>query len=356
MTGPWSALLSQPSTWPLESSSQPVQLLRDVDAIPSALRGGAVSIGNFDGVHRGHARIVERLRRVGRELAGPAVVFSFDPHPVRLLRPEDAPPPLTWSERKAQLLSELGIDALIACRTDEQLLSLSPEEFFERIVRGRLQARAVVEGPNFCFGRQRSGNVEVLRDLCGRAGLRLEIVEPLQAGGEYVSSSRVRQLLREGRVDQANACLTRPYRIRGMVTHGDGRGAAIGFPTANLEAIDTLLPAAGVYAGRGMHAEGTWAAAIHVGPLPTFGQHGSRVEVHLLGFRGSLYGTVLEVDFVTRLRDIQPFPSAQALQAQLARDAEAARRAVQQTDAQEGPSGQRRDSPGRMPRQTTVAP
>jgi len=146
-------------------------------------------------------------------------------------------------------------------------------------------------------------------------------------------------LLLEGQVGQANEWLTRPYRIRGMVTHGDARGARIGFPTANLDAIDTLLPAAGVYAGRGLHVGDSWPAAIHIGPLPTFGYHGFRVEVHLLGFSGSLYGAVLEVDFLARVRDIRSFGSERELQEQLARDVEVTRRLVQEAD--ERPAGER---------------
>ena len=156
-------------------------LIRDLARLPSELRGGAVAIGNFDGVHLGHARIAERLIERAREVGGPAVVFTFDPHPVRILRPQEAPPPLTWTDRKAELLGELGVDAMIAYPTDEELLRLSPEEFFDGIVREPLAAQALVEGPNFNFGRGRAGTIDVLRRLCqegrhrsrsGRAGRR----------------------------------------------------------------------------------------------------------------------------------------------------------------------------------------
>ncbi|MBW3598590.1 MAG: bifunctional riboflavin kinase/FAD synthetase [Planctomycetes bacterium] len=297
-----------------------MKLLRSLDEFTADLRGGAVSIGNFDGVHRGHARIVERLRRQARESRGPAVVFTFDPHPVRLLRPEACPPPLTWTDRKAQLLAELGVDAMLAYPTDEALLSLTAEEFFGRIVRDALDARAMVEGPNFYFGRDRTGNVGLLREMCERAGMPLEIVEPLQMGGQYVSSSRVRAAIAEGRVKEAAAMLTQPYRIRGMVTHGAGRGARLGFPTANIDAIDTLLPAPGVYAGRAIVGEVAQPAAINIGPNPTFDEKVLKVEAHLLDFHGPLYGEPIEVDFLARLRDIQKFASVEQLRAQLDRD------------------------------------
>jgi riboflavin kinase/FMN adenylyltransferase len=302
-----------------------VNLLRDLAALDSDQRGGAVAIGNFDGVHLGHARIVERLIEQARRVGGPAVVFTFDPHPVRLLRPDAAPPPLTWTDRKAQLLAELGVDSIIAYPTDEELLKLSDRQFFDSIVRGRLAARAMVEGPNFYFGRDRTGTIDVLRRFTAEAGMTLDVVEPVVAGGEIVSSSRVRALVAAGRIDEAREILTAPYRIRGMVTHGAGRGARIGFPTANISAIDTLLPGAGVYAGCATVLGEHWPAAINIGGNPTFGEQALKVEVHLIGYEGQLYGQPLEVDFFSRLREVRPFSGIDELKAQLASDVAAAR-------------------------------
>jgi riboflavin kinase/FMN adenylyltransferase len=305
-----------------------VKLLRSLIDFPSSLRGGAVAIGNFDGVHLGHARIVERLLARAKEVGGPAIVFTFDPHPVRLLRPEHAPPPLTWTDRKAELLAQLGVDAMIAYPTDETLLALSPQDFFSRIVRESLAANAMVEGPNFYFGRNRAGTIDVLRALCAEFKITLDIVEPLQVAGDIVSSSRVRKLIQAGDVSAAAELLTQLYRIRGMVTHGAARGAKLGFPTANLDAIDTLLPALGVYAGRAILPDQAWPAAINLGPSPTFGEQAVKVEVHLIGFTGSLYGQPLEVDFVSRLRDIRRFGSVGELKAQLDEDIAQSRRAT----------------------------
>lgn len=307
-----------------------MQLLRGIDAIPGDCRGGAVAIGNFDGVHRGHARIVERLRANAQAVGGPAVVFTFDPHPAMILRPEAAPQPLTWIDRKAELLADLGVDAMIACQTDEALLALTPEEFFTRIVLGRLDAKALVEGPNFAFGRGRRGTIELLRSLSDQARVALEVVEPIWDGGEIVSSSRVRRLVAAGEVGEAARLLTAPYRIRGLVTHGAGRGAKLGFPTANLAGVDTLLPAIGVYAGAVIFAGKRFAAAINIGPNPTFGEQAVKLEVHLLDYSGPLYGQTLEVDFLARLRDIRPFPGVEALRAQLTEDVAQARRIATQ--------------------------
>ncbi len=302
-----------------------MRLLRSLENLPDHLRKGAVTIGNFDGVHRGHARLVERLLVKAHEVGGPAIVFTFDPHPVRLLRPDAAPPPLTWTDRKAQLLDELGVTAIVAYPTDEALLQLTPEDFFRTIVQQKLAARAMVEGPNFFFGHNRAGNIDTLARLCAAAEVSLEIVQPVKIGDDFVSSSRVRAAIQAGDVDLARQLLTRPYRVRGMVTHGAGRGQKLGFPTANLEAIDTLLPAQGVYAARALAVAGNWPAAVNIGPNPTFGEQATKVEVHLIGFEGSLYGQPLEVEFLSRLRSIRPFESIEALKAQLARDIAAAR-------------------------------
>ena len=301
-----------------------MQLIRDLTTLPQRLRGGAVAIGNFDGVHRGHAQIIERLLVNARAVGGPAIVFTFDPHPVRLLRPAAAPPPLTWTDRKAQLLAALGVDAVIAYPTDEDLLRLEPADFFLQIVVEQLNARAMVEGSNFYFGHNRTGTIDVLRALTAAAGVSLEVVPPVEIAGDIVSSSRVRALIAAGQIAEADALLTQPYRIRGMVVHGAGRGVKLGFGTANVDAIDTLLPAPGVYAGRVELAGSTWTAAIHIGPNSTFGEHAVKVEVHLVGWHEPLYGQPLEVDFLQQLRGTQRFDSVEALKAQLQRDVAAA--------------------------------
>jgi len=303
-----------------------VKLIRNLEEFPSSLRRGAITIGNFDGVHRGHATIINRLKHHANAVDGAAIVFTFDPHPVRVLRPDEAPAPLTWTDRKADLLAELGVDAVVAYPTDLKLLSLSHGDFFAKIVQKKLGARAMVEGPNFFFGKNRGGDVGVLRTLCDESDIDLEIVTPVQDEAELISSSRIRELIAHGDVAPAAQMLTHPYRIRGMVTHGAARGAQIGFPTANLDAIDTLIPAAGVYAGRTYIDGRSHWSAIHIGPNPTFGENLLKVESHILDFDRSLYGSVVEVDFISRLRDILHFESKEQLIQQLTSDIGAARR------------------------------
>jgi riboflavin kinase / FMN adenylyltransferase len=311
---------------PFRHPRDDVPIIRHLEDLPRAERGGAVAIGNFDGVHLGHRRIVGQLLARARELRGAAIVFTFDPHPVRLLRPQECPPPLTWTERKAELLAGVGVDRVVAYPTDERLLRLSAREFFQEIIVAALAAKALVEGPNFYFGHNREGDVTLLDALTREAGMTLDVVEPVVAEDEIVSSSRVRRLIAAGDVATAARLLAAPYRIRGIVTHGAGRGAQIGFPTANLAGIDTLLPAAGVYAGRAWIGGEGLAAAINLGPNPTFGESALKVEVHVLDREVALYGQPLEVEFLTRLRDVVKFASREELVSQLRKDVEAARR------------------------------
>lgn len=283
-------------------------------------RGGYVAIGNFDGVHRGHQSIVARLVQLARAAGIPAVVLTFDPHPVQLLRPEHVPPNLTTLELKADLLADYGVDCVIAYPTDRALLALSPEEFFQRIILAELAAKGLVEGPNFSFGRNRGGNIDVLRSLCNSAGVSLDVVEPLSADGRIVSSSTIRTLLTDGQLDAAVELLGHPYRIIGHVGRGAMRGRQLGFPTANLDEIPTLIPANGVYAGTARVGDREYRTAVHIGPNPTFGEAARKVETHLLDFAGDLYGQTLTVDLRHRLRGVQKFSSADELQRQLRHD------------------------------------
>ena len=316
---------SRHSEFRIPNSELTMKLIRKLADFPDHLRGGALTIGNFDGVHRGHKVIIDQVKQFSAQLNSALIVFTFDPHPVRILRPEQTPPPLTWTNRKADLLSELGVDAVVAYPTDKELLQLSAADFFKQIVVDKIGAAAMVEGPNFYFGKGREGDTARLKMLCEEHDIRLKVMEPKIDGSELISSSRIRNLIADGDVDQACNMLTQPYRIRGMVTHGAARGAKIGFPTANLDAIDTLIPGKGVYAGRSwVDGRAHWSA-IHIGPNPTFGDQLLKVESHLLDYDGTLYGQPIEVDFISRLRGIRTFESTEQLQSQLKNDVESTR-------------------------------
>jgi len=282
----------------------------------------AAAVGNFDGVHLGHVAIVRRLMETARRLSVPAVVLTFDPHPASIVRPDSAPRPLTTPWRRAELLGALGVDAVLVQPTDARLVALEAETFYADILRGRLQTVALVEGADFHFGARRRGDMAMLAGLCAADGVELETVAPVESQGESVSSSRLRRLVGEGSVAEAAALLTAPYRLTGRVIEGMKRGRTLGFPTANLDGIATLLPANGVYAARATFAgdEGSWPAAVHIGPNVSFGEAGISVEAHLVGFSGNLYGSTLDVDFLERLRDTRSFPTVDALKDQLSID------------------------------------
>jgi riboflavin kinase/FMN adenylyltransferase len=292
---------------------------------PGDCRRGAVSIGNFDGVHRGHAALLGELRRQADALGGPAVALTFEPHPIELLRPELAPPRLTTTEERSQLLLRLGANRVLVLRATHELLALRAKEFFAEMVQKRLQARALVEGSNFGFGRGREGDVGTLAELCELAGIGLTVVPPVLLDGNELSSSRVRAALTTGDVREAASLLGRPYRLNGMVGTGQRRGQKLGFPTANLEQVRTLIPGEGVYAVRVPHEGKRWPGAANVGPNPTFGENARKVEIHLIGFQGDLYGKPLAVDFLERLRDTLPFKNVTELVEQLRCDIDQAR-------------------------------
>lgn len=282
----------------------------------------AVAVGNFDGVHLGHAEIVRRLVDTARRRSVPAVLVTFDPPPAAIVRPASTPQPLTTVRRRADLLLALGADAVLVQPTDAELVSLPAEAFYAEILRGRLRAAALVEGSDFRFGAGRRGDVNLLASLCAADGASLEVVPPVVVEGAPVSSSRLRGLIAEGRVGEANRLATAPYRLTGRVVEGQRRGGTLGFPTANLASIATLLPGQGVYAGWATIADGPdrHPAAIHIGPTVSFGGTEVSIEAHLVGFRGDLYGTRLHVDFLERLRDTRRFASVDDLKQQLATD------------------------------------
>lgn len=294
---------------------------------PEPCRHGAVSIGNFDGVHLGHRALLRDLRAHADRVGGPAVAVTFDPHPLQLLRPAQFQPVLTTLDDRAALLKKAGADHVIILKTTPELLQRRANDFFNQVVRRQIDAKAMVEGENFGFGRDREGTVDTLRLLCRQAGVLLGIVTSFTtADGRPVSSSRVRDALVAGDIRAATELLKRPYRLRGTVVTGQKRGGTIGFPTANLEQLQTLAPRDGVYAGRASLGLETWPAAVNIGPNPTFGELARKVEVHLLDFSGDLYGKTLAVDFLDRLRDTRPFPNVEALIAQLKDDVAATRR------------------------------
>ncbi len=301
-----------------------MKIIRGLDDA-SGLRDGFVSIGNFDGVHRGHQSMIASLARLAKDENRPAVIFTFDPHPIALLRPGQSPPPLTTTERKLELLAQHGVDGAVVYPTDQALLNLPPREFFDRIILDRLDVRGLVEGPNFFFGHNRAGNIKTLHEFCLAAGRHLEVIPPVTVGDRLVSSSEIRRLIAAGEVREAAELLGYAYRVSGTVVRGAERGQTIGFPTANLEGVRTVLPRDGVYAGRAQVGSEWYAAGINLGPNPTFADQERKLEAHLIDYKGDLYGSRIAIEFIDRLRDTLRFESVEKLKAQLAVDIDTVR-------------------------------
>ena len=287
-----------------------------------------VALGNFDGVHLGHQAVLRRAVEVGRERGARVVAATFDPHPRAVLGGGGSPGLLTTLALRREALLAYGADEVAVITFDLDLSKKSPREFVMDVLVGDMRAEAIVVGENFRFGHKAAGDVGDLAALMEEMGGKAYAV-PVRAAGESgeISSSRVRTLLSEGAVAQAAGLLGRPYVLRGEVVEGDRRGRTIGFPTANVRPDPAaLVPARGVYAGFVRFGEKTYAACTNVGVAPTFDRTDSRVEAHLLDFRGDLYGCVVDVGFTQRILDERRFSGVQELIEQIHRDVEEARR------------------------------
>ncbi len=304
-----------------------MEVIRDLTACPRPAEGSVVSVGVYDGVHLGHRYLMGELRRLAAERGALAAVVTFDRHPAEVIRPTRAPRLLTSLEQRLELLAATGVDVAVVLRFDAERAAEPAEEFVHEVLVGCLAARAVVVGENFTFGRGARGDVELLRRMGADLGFEVDGLRLAASGAEGarpVSSTAIRQALREGDLAAANRMLGRPHEVRGTVAPGDERGRDLGFPTANL-AVDPRmqLPADGIYAGWFVRASGeVLPAAINVGRRPTFHADAevSLVEAHVLDFEGDLYGEAAAVRFAHRLRDEVRFDSVDALVDQMRAD------------------------------------
>lgn len=283
----------------------------------------AVTVGTFDGVHLGHQMVLKALIRKARELRLHSVVVTFDQHPLRIVRPEHAPPELTTHGEKEQILSLYDVDRIHIVPFTKELSHYPPERFVTEILIGQFRMKHLVIGYDHGFGKGRSGDVETLQRIGRELGFGVDVVPPYDVDGQHVSSSRIRALLQEGRIDEANHALGRPYAIRGRVARGDGRGRQLGMPTANLELDDPhkLLPLPGIYAVKVGAAQGV----MHLGPRPTFVGAGPTIEVHLFDFDDDIYHQTIAVEVHGRIRGIEKFETIDELVAAMQNDARAAR-------------------------------
>jgi riboflavin kinase/FMN adenylyltransferase len=298
-----------------------MQIVRDLAQFGKSTKQSVVTIGNFDGVHLAHQKLLRKVVETARSMGATAIAVTFDPHPIRLLAPEHAPRLLTPLDRKAALVGALGIDVLVVLPFTRELARLSPVEFVRETLVRSLRARSVHVGPNFRFGYRQSGDVEILAELARQEQFRLDVLPTLVVRGERVSSTRIRELLSIGRVSLAARLLGRPFSACGPIVAGLGVGRKHTVPTLNLAPVEEQLPKIGVYVTRTRLGDSFHDSVTNVGHKPTFGEYRLTVETFLLGFSGDIPETEMEIEFLYRLRDEMKFQNPAILKVQIQEDA-----------------------------------
>lgn len=299
------------------------------DPIPDALRGGIAALGNFDGFHLGHQAVAGEAIAQAKAEGRPAIIATFDPHPVRYFTPDAPPFRLTTLDQRQRLFEAAGADAMLVFEFDAELAGTSAEDFIDKLLIERLGLAGIVTGEDFTFGKKRGGNINVLRERGGAQGLSSRAVGPVTDAGGVISSSRIRDALRSGDLATANRLLTRPFAVEAPVQHGDKNGRLLGFPTANMDLGKYLRPRYGVYAVRGRLPDGRLLdGAANVGIRPQFEPPKELLEPHFFDFSEDLYGQTIEVEFHAFLRPEGKYDSLDALIAQIAKDCEDAKAAL----------------------------
>lgn len=305
-----------------------MQFIENISKIKTPFPRAVVTIGNFDGVHKGHLALFSLVRKKADELNGTTVAITFDPHPLIVLRPERRPPLITLREQKVELIEKSGLlDALVMIPFDREFAAIPAKTFIDLLL-ARVGMKAIIVGPDYAFGRNREGNIALLKELGKEHGFEVMVpdwVLPDNAK-DRISSTAIRKTVAEGKVEEVVPMLGRFYQVRGMVEHGRKRGGdLLGFPTANIRLMDELCPATGVYAVTVEGPMGFHLGVANIGYSPTFDDKIFTAEVHLLDFKGDLYGKKIRVNFIKRLREEKKFSGIEALSAQIRKDIEEAR-------------------------------
>ena len=320
------------------TGSLALELFKGVGSLTRKIRNPILTIGNFDGVHLGHVTILDKVIERARAIDGEAVLYTFEPHPRKVLQPDHPPRLLATFEQKLEFLEEARVDVVVAEPFDLEFSQTTPETFIHEFVHEKIQPKEVYVGYDFHFGRDREGSMRLLTELGPQLGFSVTIIPEVKVGGEDLNSTRIRSLLTEGDVEEAAALLGRPFAVRGVVVGGMRRGREIGFPTANLAPQNEILPGPGVYACRvkiledakGAATGESYGAVTNVGYRPTFEDGRDLVaEAHLIDFSGDLYDSKIELSFLKLLRGEQKFDSVDALKAQIARDVSEGRELLQ---------------------------
>lgn len=310
-------------------------VVRDLEEIRETLQGSCLTIGNFDGVHKGHQKLLARTRTRAEANGHESVAVTFDPHPLRVLAGGTTPPFITLTEQKIELIGKQGLDLCVVLNFTREMGAQDPAEFVRRYLIDGLNMKYMVIGYDYAFGKGRKGNFDLLSALGKENDFMVERVNPYMYGDAVVSSTRIRDLVRAGRVWDVYPMLGRFYTIEGIIEHGQDRGGKLlGFPTANLRLIDELFPATGVYACWATHNLVTMPAVANIGYNPTFGNDTLSVEVHMLDFNKAIYGEKLRVQFVQRLRSERKFSGLEELVAQITRDCDLGRTILASSQAQ----------------------
>ncbi|MBN2384029.1 bifunctional riboflavin kinase/FAD synthetase [bacterium] len=302
-----------------------MQIVHSIRELREPLSYVVVTMGNFDGIHRGHQTLFQHVTRQAREHDGTAVVLTFDPHPVQLLHPDLVLAQITPLRTKIDLLEQFGIDLLVIQPFTAEFAEISADHFLTTLLKPYLDPKEIIVGENFHFGKDKHGTIEYLRERGQELGFTVKVVQPIRDNETIISSSMVRSIIRKGWVEQAEKYLGRPFMIDGIVIPGDQRGRSLGYPTANIDTDYVLVPADGVYAALVNHKGTLYKAVVNIGHRPTFRSSGHTIEAHLLDFSGDLYNQRLSIYFLDRIREERSFASVEALSRQIERDIQAAR-------------------------------
>ena len=309
-----------------------VKSIAEIGDIP---RGSCLTIGNFDGVHLGHQRLLTRVVTKAKALGLQSIAVTFDPHPMRVLAGPHTPPFITMTGQKLELIEALGLECTLVLEFTRQLGALEPEQFVKTYLVDGLNMKEMVIGYDYAFGKDRKGNFELLLELGEKYGFRVERMGPVIIDGAIVSSTRARDLVQAGKVWEARSLLGRFYTVRGKVVRGRDRGGRLlGFPTANLQLVDELFPKTGVYAIWAACEGKIMPAVANIGYNPTFGNNVLSVEAHILDFDADIYDRELRVSFVQRLRSEQKFSGVEELRAQIEKDIALGRQILADSEAQ----------------------
>lgn len=310
-----------------------MQIVKELQKIQQPYQNAVITIGNFDGVHIGHQALLHTVIEKSDALDGTSVAMTFDPHPLRVLAPTERPPLITMAEQKTELIEKAGMDVLISIPFTKAFAAISARSFVEDLLIGQIGMRAIVVGKDYSFGRQREGNLNLLKQWADELGYEVIVVDWIQGREtslQRISSTHIRELVMDGNMREATRMLGRPYQIRGRVAGGRNRGGRLlGFPTANVNLQDELCPKQGIYAVTVEHEGTTYKGVANIGYSPTFDDHIFTIEVHILDFSKDIYSDGIRVNFIERLRDEIKFANIEALSTQIRKDAEHARQLLE---------------------------